>query len=110
MSFTLPIAQKIMSEFNWNNILAMIAKKLPQVNANSLFEEFKKFLFIKFIDEDIDGDMYSPSYAVDEVWHIFLLFPKGRRIKFLLTKVVPFLVTIISSLKLRLLWNVHEDP
>ena len=38
MSFA-PIALKIMSEFDWNNILAMIAKKLPQINANCLLEE-----------------------------------------------------------------------
>jgi len=79
MSFT-PVAQRVMNEFDWsNNIAVMIKKKhFPQINSDRLLEEFKKFLLIKFIDRDIDGNMYSPSFFVDEVWHIFMLFPKGR--------------------------------
>jgi hypothetical protein len=78
MSFT-PVAQRVMNEFDWSNIAVMIKKKhFPQINSDRLLEEFKKFLLIKFIDRDIDGNMYSPSFFVDEVWHIFMLFPKGR--------------------------------
>ena len=77
MSFA-PIAQRVMNEFDWSNIAVMIKKnQIPQINSDLLLEEFKKFLLIKFIDRDIDGYLYSPSFFVDEVWHLFLLFPKG---------------------------------
>ena len=78
MSFTL-IAERIMNEFDWSKIAVMVKEKqFPQTNFDVLLEEFKKFLLIKFIDRDIEGNLYSPSYFVDEVWQIFLLFPKGR--------------------------------
>ena len=78
MSSTL-IAEIIMNEFDWSNIAVMVKEKqFPQTNFDVLLEEFKKFLLIKFIDRDIEGNLYSPSYFVDEVWQIFLLFPKGR--------------------------------
>ena len=78
MSFTL-IAERIMNEFDWSNIAVMVKERqFPQTNFDVLLEEFKKFLLIKFIDRDIEGNLYSPSYFVDEVWQIFLLFPRGR--------------------------------
>jgi hypothetical protein len=78
MSFTL-IAERIMNEFDWSNIAVMVKERqFPQTNFDVLLEEFKKFLLIKFIDRDIEGNLYFPSYFVDEVWQIFLLFPRGR--------------------------------
>eukprot|EP01031_Cornospumella_fuschlensis_P026202 gene26202-31643_t len=57
-----------MNEFDWSNIAVMVKEKqFPQTNFDVLLEEFKKFLLIKFIDRDIEGNLYSPSYFVDEI-------------------------------------------
>ena len=83
----LPIQEKI-AKFNWKKLTDSIRLKLTGYSKNEndiqpLLEEFQKFLFIKIIDEDLDASSYSPSYLMDQVWHLFLLLPKGTMITLL---------------------------
>ena len=65
--------------FEWKPLIELVKMKkaFDNMKAIEIVEEFKKFLFIKFLDKDDDADHYSPSHAVDEIWHLFLLFPKA---------------------------------
>ena len=82
----LPIQEKI-AKFNWKKLTDSIRLKLTgysnEIDIQPLLEEFQKFLFIKIIDEDLDASSYSPSYLMDQVWHLFLLLPKGTMITLL---------------------------
>ena len=65
--------------FDWKHLIELVKKEKSFDNqqAIEIVEEFKKFLFIKFLDKDYDADHYSPSLSIDEIWHLFLLFPKA---------------------------------
>ena len=65
--------------FDWKPLIELVKKEKSFDNqqAIEIVEEFKKFLFIKFLDRDYDTDHYSPSLTIDEIWHLFLLFPKA---------------------------------
>ena len=69
---------KKLEAFDWKPLTDLVEKKKNCDNpkAVEIVEEFKKFIFIKFIDNDYDAKAYSPSFIIDEIWHLFLLFPK----------------------------------
>ena len=80
VSHFIEIQEKI-AKFNWKKLTDSIRLKLTgysnENDIQPLLEEFQKFLFIKIIEEDLDASSYSPSYLIDQVWHLFLLLPKG---------------------------------
>ena len=69
---------KKLEAFDWKPLTDLVEKKKNCDNpkAVEIVEEFKKFIFIKFIDNDYDAKVYSQSFIIDEVWHLFLLFSK----------------------------------
>ena len=69
---------KKLEAFDWKPLTDLVEKKknCDNMQAVAIVEEFKKFIFIKFIDNDYDAKSYSPSFIIDEIWHLFLLFPK----------------------------------
>ena len=69
---------KKLEAFDWKPLTDLVEKKknCDNLRAVEIVEEFKKFIFIKFIDNDYDAKAYSPSFIIDEIWHLFLLFPK----------------------------------
>ena len=72
------VVSDTLREFDWEPLIDLVEEKTSRDNeqAVEIVEEFKKFLFIKFMDKDYDASRYSPSNAIDEIWHLFLLFPK----------------------------------
>ena len=72
------VVSDTLRDFDWGPLIELVEEKTSRDNeqAIEIVEEFKKFLFIKFLDKDYDATRYSPSHAIDEIWHLFLLFPK----------------------------------
>lgn len=68
-----------LEEFDWKPLIQLVENETGCNNGQAIeiVEEFKKFLFIKSIDKDLDAIKYSPSRTIDKVWHMFLLFPKS---------------------------------
>ena len=62
--------------FDWTYVKAYLASK-GHKNVEALVEEFKKFMALKvsYCDTAFEGNILSPSYKVDQVWHALLLFP-----------------------------------
>jgi ubiquitin C len=63
-------AAKVYS-FDFSKLERSISRKSPAV-----IQEFKRFMVLKALYRDVDASILSPSGAVDEIWHAFLLFPK----------------------------------
>jgi large subunit ribosomal protein L40e/ubiquitin C len=47
-----------------------------QINNAKLENDYKRFIFIKMVTQDIDGTVISPTIDIDEVWHQHLLYNK----------------------------------
>ena len=67
-----------LEDFDWQRLVKVVKNKknCDNLKAIKFVEELKKFLLIKFLDNDYDATKYSPSHVIDEVWHLFLLFPR----------------------------------
>ena len=68
-----------LEDFDWRRLVKVVKNKknCDNLKAIKFVEELKKFLLIKFLDKDYDATEYSPSHAIDEIWHLFLLFPRA---------------------------------
>jgi hypothetical protein len=47
-----------------------------QINNSKLENDYKRFIFLKMVTQDIDGTTISPTIEIDEMWHQHLLYNK----------------------------------
>ena len=59
--------------FDWRPLIELVKKEKSLDNNQTIeiVEEFKRFLFIKFLDKDYDADQYSPSLSIDNIGNLF---------------------------------------
>lgn len=47
-----------------------------KINNSKLENDYKRFIFLKMVTQDLDGKIISPTVEIDEVWHRHLLYNK----------------------------------
>lgn len=65
------------SLFTVDLLSKLYSHKLPfQVYNPKLETDYKRFIFLKTVTNDIDGTFISPTVEIDDVWHQHLLYNK----------------------------------